>query len=86
MPLTNVFSATTLIFFHHYCRYRCCSPPPGLSLVLPFIGATGRSVLVLTVGQGTQVAQVAVVHTAIVAATSMISIFSEGWPWPRGLP
>jgi hypothetical protein len=60
----------------------CYSPTPGLPLVLPFIGATGRSVRVLTVGQGTQVAQATVVHTAIVAA---ISIISEGQPWPRGL-
>jgi hypothetical protein len=75
MPFTNVFSAAKFILYHHYCRCRCYSPPPGLPLVLPFIGATGRSVLVLMIGQGIQVVQAAVVHTAIVAA---ISIFSEG--------
>ena len=46
----------------------------GCALVLPFIRATGRSVRVVTVGQGAQVAQAAVDHTAIVAA---ISNFSE---------
>jgi hypothetical protein len=54
MPPTNAFSAATPILYHHYCRYRRYSPPPGLPLVLPFIGATGWSELVLTVGQGTR--------------------------------
>jgi len=80
MPLTNVFSAATLICYNRYCRYRYYSPLPGLPLVLPLIGVTGLSVFVLIVGQGTQVAQAAVVHTAIVDA------IASYLNWPRGLP
>jgi hypothetical protein len=72
--MCSLYSAATLILYHHYCRYRCYSPPPGLPLALPFIGATGLSALVLTVAQDTQVAQ-ATVHAAIVV---VIGIFSEG--------
>lgn len=58
MPLTNVFSAV-----HAH-------PLPSLLLLPPLIstarvGATGCSVFVLTVGQGTQVAQAAVVQWSI---------------------
>ena len=76
LRMCSLFSPATLILtYHHYCRDRSYSPPPGLPLALPFIGATGLSVLVLTVTQDTQLAHATAVNATIVA---VINIFSEG--------